>query len=171
MVKKQIPAAGIILFGVFLIITSFLQIQKFSSFNNYRSIFAHLPDNWINVRYIISISLRILGFVIGCGLLFRKEFARKLAIYLAIFTICTIYWKHPYEVVANSCRIIYYTMYNQSGATQFVLPAEVKTVTWLALIVFYLIDIVFFSVLIYYFTRPRIKEQFHPGTGIQLKKP
>jgi hypothetical protein len=161
LVKKPKPAIGIIIFGIFLVITSFLQIQKFSSFNNYRIIFQHLPDNLIIVRYFISIGLRILGFIAGCGLLFRKEFARKLSIYLAIFTICTIYWKHPYPVVANSCRIVYYTMYNSSGATQFVLPAEVKTVTLLALIVFYLIDIIFFSVLIYYFTRPRVREQFN----------
>ncbi len=158
--QKKI-SAGVVIFGVLLILTSIWQAQKFLSFDNYSRVFQQLPQFFIVGRYIISITLRVLGFLAGIGLLLRKDIARKLALGIVIFTLFTLYWKHPYFVVYNYYKISFYFTQNPDMMTQFVLPETIKQYALVTLAVFYLFDIIFCSGLIYYFTRPKVKAQFH----------
>jgi len=160
LVMQKKISKGVVIFGVLFILTSVWQAQKFISFDYYSRVFQQLPPFFIVGRYIISIMLRVLGFSAGIGLLLRKDIARKLALGLAIFTILSLYWKHPYSVVYNYYKISFYFTQNPDGVVQFVLPETIKQYTLVTLAVFYLFDILFCSGLIYYFTRPKVKAQF-----------
>lgn len=157
--RKKFPL-GIIIFGSLLMITSILQMRKFVSFDDYHRIFQQLPPVLVAIRYCISITLRILGFLSGLGILLRRNWARILALSLAIFTILTLYWKHPYFVVSNYYKIIFYFANSPLDGAQVVLPQNLKLLTFITLGVFYLIDIVFFGSLTYYLTRPKVKAYF-----------
>lgn len=124
--------------------------------------FQYLPDRIIIVRYFVSIGLRIVGLIAGIGILFRKNLFRRLALALSFFTILTIYWKHP----INCFRIIFDRIGQQILATSAIADQALtvikllQSVMWVTLVIVYIIDLGFSICLIYYFTRPKVKEQF-----------
>jgi len=94
-------------------------------------------------------------FISGVGILFRKEIFRKLVILSGIFTILTVYWKHPVSVFKQ----ILLLRIKQGIVSAEVLP-RIDVLAWKSALVCYAVDILIFSVLIYLLTRPKIKGQF-----------
>jgi hypothetical protein len=152
-------SAGVILFGVLLILSSLSHINKLVTEKDlYERYYSYLPAGLLAARYSFSWFQRIIGILAGVGILARKEMARKLAFFIGGFTILTIYWKHPYEAVQFHTQHLDQSLGHLlswtgtgvtfSGLTPFVVAALIAS------------DIIFWSIFFYFFTRPSVKCQF-----------
>ncbi len=151
------------IFGIVLIVSSLIQVADWLTpryYNYYKDIFQPLPQELIRLRYLISCVRRLSGLVVGIGVLCNKDIFRKLLIFISWFTLLTLYWKHPFFAVQNHARYVLKQMSGIAGSCGFVtLPSE-RFLTAVSLAGLYAIDIVFSALVIYYFTRPSIKEWF-----------
>ena len=92
--------AGVTLFGILLILSSLIHIQKLiHEIPLYVHYYSDLPPEWIVARYAFSWFQRLVGILAAVGILARREIARRLGIALGCFTVLTVYWKHPYAAV------------------------------------------------------------------------
>jgi len=160
--KKKF-AIGVTIFGLYFIIDSCFQlyIKLFSPnyYSWYSSIFGALPENLIFIRYILSTIFRIFELILGIGTLFRKELFRKLVLFMSWFTVIIVYWRHPFNALAKHVQIVVNNIYPVTSY-QLNSPAYIKLISWVSLGLLYAIDIGFAVLAMYYFTRPRIKEEF-----------
>lgn len=152
-VKKKLSKEIMILSGI-VILYSFQGLPTLD-FTWYAVKFYPLSERLILARYVFSITLRIFLFIAGVGILFRKDIFRKIIVLISLFTICTVYWKHPFICFKNSF------MFN---IRQSIIPADllpkIDMIAWFCVITSYIMDIIVASFFIYLFTRSKIKEQF-----------
>ncbi len=160
--KKKF-AIGVTLFGVYFILDSCFQlyIKLFSPdyYSWYSLIFQSLPEKVIFLRYVLSIIFRIIELVFGLGIFCRKDVFRRLAIFMSWFTIAVVYWKHPFNALTRHAQIVVDNIY-PATAPQLSYAPETKLIAWVSLMFIYALDIGIAALTIYYFTRPRIKEEF-----------
>lgn len=145
---------GIVLCAILVVSYSFLGMPL-TSFSSYYTKFYPSPENLIFIRYLFSITLRLILLISGIGILFRTNIFRKIIIFISFFTIATLYWKHP---VICLKRVLFWKI------TQGVLPVDIipkiNMLAWFSVIVLYIIDISVCLCLIYYLTRLKVKEWF-----------
>jgi len=159
--NKTIRPLGLKIFAGIYIFSSLVHLHALlTSFSYAKDIFLQSTPLWLlNLRYCFSLFLRIIGLSTGFGILFLKEIFRKIAIAISIFTICTLYWKHPYQVFAKHTELLdqkFAEILRSSGA-----PANLFSLATIpALIAHYVLDILFCGLVIFYFTRPKIKALF-----------
>ena len=149
----------IIIFGILIIVSSLLQMHKlvFEYERCREVILACLPEWLVAVRYCFSWFQRILGLTIAIGILRLNNTLRKLGIVFGIFVICTVYWKHPYPAFLSHANYLD----QQVGQLLAAAPGiTFSSLTRISMIGHCILDIVFWSIFIYYFTRPIVKEQF-----------
>ena len=152
-VKKKI-SKEIIILSMAVILYSF-QGMPTIDFDSYAIKFYPLPEKLILLRHVFSIALRIFIFITGLGILLRKDIFRKSVLFVSLFTICTVYWKHPFLCFKNSL------MFNiRQGVLSVDLMPKIDFLAWICVVTCYLMDIIISIFLIYLFTRPKIKEQF-----------
>ena len=162
LMARRMPqrSKGTTVFGLLLILSSFIQMHKLIvDVQWYAEVYSYLPAGLIATRYYFSWLQRVIGILVGVGLLSQQEIARKTGIALGWFTILTIYWKHPYPAFKLHTQYLnqrFGSILAQSG-TGMTFP----DFTLLAMIVQYLGDIIFWSSFIYFFTRPSVKSQFN----------
>jgi hypothetical protein len=89
-------------------------------------------------------------------MLFRKDLFRRLMIGIASFTILTIYWKHPL-----TCYEYIFKRMAETGLMQPSLLRLSNTFSWTMMISCYITDMFIAIGLIYFFTRPIVKNQFN----------
>ena len=165
--KSHVPVPfwagfGVTVFGALLILSSFVHIQKMIVEGPvYVHYYSYLSPEWIVARYAFSWFQRLVGILAGVGILARKEIGRKLALLIGIFTVLTVYWKHPYEAVKLHTEHLdqkygYLLAWTRTGVT-------FSSVTSASVFFLILSDVVFWAVFIYFFTRPSVKRQFEPG--------
>jgi len=148
---------GIVIVAILLIITSLIQlIIELSRAKLYIAQLYPLPLNLIFLRYFITVLLRVVGLSCGIGILLFSNLFRKLLILLSFSTIFTIYWKHPFFIFEK----MYWQVHAMYLRAQIPEPADLWVKTWIAWLIVSLIDIIFASAIIFYFTRPKIKELF-----------
>ena len=96
-IKARPVSAELVVLGALIVIYS---LQGFIDFDYslYAQRLYYLPKGLIAVRYAFSIGVRALLFISGVGIFFRREIFRKSAVFVCLFTIFTIYWKHPVRV-------------------------------------------------------------------------
>ena len=144
---------GVTIFGAILIWIS-LQRIPWLSFNVYHYYFQPLPEKIILIRYFISVSMGILELASGIGVLFLKDIFRKTALFISFLYILTVYWKHPFFVFLKIRR----EAIAKSGIS---MPEnEINSIAWGAVTIVSLLTIGFSIVLIFYFTRSKIKKLF-----------
>lgn len=151
---KAVMPKGIIIFSVLIIFYALLGFPL-SDFKAYYPKFYPSAQYLIFGRYVLSIAIRIILIVTGLGILFRKEIFRDLILALSFFTIATVYWKHPLVVFQ---RI--FSLKVAQGALPSVIIPKINMLSWACVILNSLVDIGFSLCLIYYFTRPKVREQF-----------
>lgn len=154
-IKKARPR-GVVIFGVLLILGSIYKLWGFLDYDYYRFMFQQLPEKVILARYFSSVTLRLAGLIAATGVLLLKDGFRKFLLLLCLFTLCSIYWKHPFYVFENISRYTEQQFLNKAGAGELTYPLH----PWISLIFNYAVDIIFFGSALYYFTRSKIKEQF-----------
>lgn len=162
-VTNRIPrrSKGVTIFGILLILSSLIHMHKLVvDAHWYVDAYSYLPPWLITARYSFSWLQRIIGILVGVGLLARKEIARKIGVALGCFTILTLYWKHPYPAFKLHSQYLdknfgYILAQSGTGVT-------FSSVTLLAIIVHCIGDIIFWGTFIYFFTRSSVKSQFKP---------
>lgn len=153
-VAKDKVSKEIIILSIIIILYS-LQGMPILNFDSYALEFRPLPEKLILLRYAFSIALRIFLFITGIGILFRREIFRKCIIFASFFTIITVYWKHPVVVFK---RVLIWRI--AQGVVPVSMIPKINILAWKSAAICYSIDIIIALVLIYLFTRPKIKEQF-----------
>ncbi|HLF18152.1 MAG TPA: hypothetical protein VI749_04565 [Candidatus Omnitrophota bacterium] len=116
-----------------------------------RQLFLPMPEWVFQVRFCFSILLRSALIAISVGLIYRNELARKAVIAIAVFTIATIYWKHPYYVFEN-IAIMVEQQYFGAPIKQLQFPEFPR----ISMLVYIAVDLIIAGVLIYYFTLPSV---------------
>ena len=147
--------AGICAISICLIFFSAKDLWNFSHFERYQLIFQYLPQDTILLRHKCSVAIRAATLITAIGILFRKDIFRKLIIGISSFNIATIYWKHPLD-----CYRHIFKRMAESGLMQPSLLHLRETFSWIMMIICYIIDISIAVGLIYFFTRPFVKNQF-----------
>lgn len=131
---------------------------EYLDYQYYANVFKGLPELLIKFRFAFSISLRLLIVVSGVGVLLRRNFARLLAIIYSLFTIGTVYWKHPYHTFENVF------MWQAANGTLPQTVADNLHYYVLGLMLYYYIkDILLALVVIYILKRKDIVLQFRKG--------
>jgi len=148
--------AGMWILVFWLITTSVSDLPSFVNYHYMRQQFAPMSEELFRLRFAFSILLRLALIAIGFGLIRLKEWARQGAVYFGVFTIATIYWKHPYYVFQNIAIMV---EQNQSPVpvTQLQYPAF----PWICMFVYTSIDLIFAGLLIYYFTQASVAGLYH----------
>lgn len=109
----------------------------------YVEMFSYLPPAVVSLRYAASWAVRLAGFACAAGLLLRREWARRAAIALELFTLATLWWKHPAPAIARV-----------AGAR---LPPEFAAdLRWFLLGA----DALLAAAALYALTRPSVRERF-----------
>ncbi|MBF0384539.1 MAG: hypothetical protein HQL27_01580 [Candidatus Omnitrophica bacterium] len=171
--KENSP--GINLFAFLLILASYNKLIGFLNFSYYRFMFQGLSEDMQLARYIFSVTLRIVGIIVGIGLLYRKELFRKVFLVLCLATVISLPFKHPFSVFKN---IAIYREYQQginilpegtktANLKYPVFPKGLKDYTlkfpsfpFISMASFMAVDAVFAIAGILFFRLPRVKKCF-----------
>ncbi|MBZ0166783.1 MAG: hypothetical protein K8I00_08240 [Candidatus Omnitrophica bacterium] len=165
---------GITIFALLLIAGSLYKLSGFINYDYYVFMFQQLPTGQVNDRYILSLATRGVGLITAGGLLARREWARQLFLCLCVFTLITLYWKHPYRVFENiaiyqewlqglndfpaGTNVTFaFPLYPESLQGYGLKNPLIPRLSW---IVHSLIDLVFCASAVCYFTRARVVEMF-----------
>lgn len=160
MSERSPRSVGVTIFGILLILSSLIHVQKLiDDVSIYVHYYSYLPPWMIVLRYSFSWIQRLIGILVGVGLLSRKDIARKVGMLLGLFTILTIYWKHPYDAFK-----IHTALLDQRLGNIFILLGvdniSFSSLTIASMIAHYIADSLFWGVFIFFFTRPSVKAQF-----------
>lgn len=151
---------GLTVFAWLLMIGSVCNMSVYIfEYEWYRGLFNDMPEWLINVRYCCSWALRIVSIGAAIGLLYGKEICRKIVLSIVIFTIATLYWRHPYQAYLNHCVILdreFGGIFTSQNLSQF---SFVKLCT-ASLVAEYALDIIFCGSLFFYLTCPAVKQYF-----------
>ena len=161
--KRRFPV-GIWVFGIILILDSlsqlYLKLLKPGYYSWYSRIFQPLPEQAIFLRYLISILFRMLGLTACIGILLRKEILRKFTLLMCCLTIISAYWKHPFYALDKHSRAIIETISQSTGHHALTSLAYIRVIEISSLACLYALDIGLPALMLYYFTRPYVKERF-----------
>ena len=88
--------AGIWVFSMVLILDAYQDLLEIFQYDCYRVMQADLPDWLVCVRYVVSVTLRILMLWAVAGILTRREQYRKLLLGLCWFNVLMVFAHHRY---------------------------------------------------------------------------
>lgn len=153
--------AGIKVYAMILIIGSLLwALTPLARPSSYLLVFSSLPHQLAIARYGLSVANRLCGLALGVGLLYRREFCRRIATLLFYFAIATMAWRHPFEhFLRQPCFALEPDSLISRVGTGGQLPdtLDLARVTYVVLVVAH---ICFAASFILYFARPAVKKHF-----------
>lgn len=151
------PSKGVVLFGVTLILGAVYQMWLVFSagYVHYCYLHQQYDSTLLFIRYLVSWGIKIAGLLLGVGLLQLNEWARKLTIYYFIFIVLTVNLKHAYPAYLMHMKMLDASTgggpYPGMSFESLVLPA---------LFIQRAVDVVFGIAIIFFLSRPKVKEQF-----------
>lgn len=154
---------GVMIFGALLVITSLIQMRTFivySRLGYYDFLFQPLPESVIFIRGFCTAILRIAGFASGVGILCGREIFRKTALAVAVVTVLTFYLKHPYYAVRKHAEVTAQLVAMKTGAFKVTEASMVDFIAKSSVFALWAIDVGFAVAVIYYFTRPQVRQWF-----------
>ena len=165
---KKKRSKGVNVFCGLLIFSSLYQINTLIMERDwYFMLYSHLPEWLMVMRYSFSWLQRILGLSAAIGMLMLKDFYRKLALVISVFSILTLYWKHPYTAFQKHTELLDKVFAaNTSLSNLFLKLSEnginisFSDLTVASMLFHWFLDIIFFGSLIYFLTRKEVKGQF-----------
>ncbi len=155
--SKDFRITGIDLIGFFLMAGGIYHLIGISDYGFYQFMFQQLASRAIFYRYIVSVLFRLITIAAGLGLVLRKEAFRKFAIGLAVYMLCTVYWKHPFYVFENLAIYSEYHVWDTSGHYPLAYPWH----PYISMGFYYVMDIVFSLAVLIYLRKDAVKQQFH----------
>ena len=104
--RREYPV-GLMIVAFLFIFTSVIHMSTlYVKREWYWTVFKELPGWLIGVRYAFSWFQRCVGLSAAIGLLLMKEVWRKITIVWGVFTIATVFLKHPYAGFSFHCQIL-----------------------------------------------------------------
>ena len=154
---------GVIIFALLLLVSTLIHIHKLVfDVKDYVFFYSYLPPWLTATRYAFSWCQRAVGLLVAVGLLAQKDIARKAGIGVGLFTIATIYWKHPAEGFRLHAQLLD-ERFGQLTARMGFPEITFSSLAVPSAIVHCAGDILFWCIFIYFFTRPSVKAQFQPN--------
>ena len=154
-ILKNIRPIIITLLGLTLIFLGLKFLIKETNFSYYSSLFSHLPDKIIVIRFCFSILLRIFLIITGIGIILRKDFFRKAFIIYGFFTMLTIYWKHP----KSTFEKVYLSMI-EDGTLDASFIESLPVFAQTSVVLNYIFDICLCGFFMLFLLRPGVKRLF-----------
>ena len=155
--SKRSP--GVLVLALLFILGALIQLTS-GKFDDYKIFFQPLPEKIIIVCYFFIKILLVLGIVSGIGMLFMKNIFRKIAVFLSWYTIFSYLVEGPFFIFRNVPKYINDLSLNISAQTKSVSLSFISGLLWNFIIVGWIVDFSFAILIIYFFTRPKVKEQF-----------
>lgn len=149
----------VIIFATLIILGSLYQMFALK-LDLFKTLLQPLPEKIILAHFFISATLLILGVISAIGILYLKNTFRKIVLFIAFYTLYTYLIESPLFILRN------FHIFVEQSTIEFIsrhpdIPASfVSLATWSFAIITWIIDFTFAICLIYYFTRPKVKEQF-----------
>ncbi|MGA2775646.1 MAG: hypothetical protein ABSE81_06265 [Candidatus Omnitrophota bacterium] len=156
MEKKR--SVGIIVFGILMILGSLVQLPV--GISSYSVLLKPLPESVIIVRDCIMKLLLILGAISGVGILWLKDIFRKIAVFLSVLVILDYIIQLPFFVLKNIPDFIHQQTIKTTAMNPTISQHFHSSLLWTSAILAWAIDIGFAICVIYFFTRPKVKDQF-----------
>ncbi|MBI5873200.1 MAG: hypothetical protein HZB36_03550 [Candidatus Omnitrophica bacterium] len=119
-----------------------------------------LPESAIFLRGFFFAVLRIAGLAAGLGVLTGKEIFRKTALFVAVARVLTFFSEHPYYAVKKHVEAAVAFASLKTGIFKIAEAPTVGFITKFSFFVLFAIDVGFAAVLIYYCTRPQVRQWF-----------
>ena len=159
---------GVIFFSILIIGSSFVHMHKlYVDYDYYHQIYSHWPPWLLKLRYAFSWLQRIAGITAAIGVLFYNNLCRRLVFAIGIFTISTVYWKHPYTAFLKHTHSLdqqYSHVLADINASLGTANLSFAQFTRVSQVTHWILDISFWTFWMWYFSRPRVKAPF-------IKKP
>lgn len=149
---KNKKSVGIIVFGVLIILGS-LHESLGLRLDHFRFLLQPLPDKVIVFRYFVFVIMIVLGLVAGIGVFFLRNIFRKMLLFIGFYNISTYLVDGPF-LIRNGPKYIEQQISSLPSVT--IGPS----LLWITTLMTFAIDLSFAICLIYFFTRPKVKEQF-----------
>ncbi|MDO8580767.1 MAG: hypothetical protein Q7S13_04740 [Candidatus Omnitrophota bacterium] len=174
-IEEKKKLSGITIFASLLIFAAAYKLLGLLNDPYYQFMFQQLPAEIIPFRYAISIVWRLMAIAIAVGLLKHLEVARKFLLVMCAFSLIGLCWKHPFFIFQNIALLqeqqFFMTMFPPGTTFDHnsypVFPEQIGTSSLkfplfpVISFAFYTgLDIIFSLTLMFYFTRPRVKEAF-----------
>jgi hypothetical protein len=151
---------GIVILGGLILLSSASHILKLVLDRDwYFETYGYLPAFWMFARYGVSWLQRLIGIGIAIGLLRCHELARRAAIVLGIFSMAVGPWKHPvtgFEAHARFLDRHFGHWFGRAGYPEITFISMARA----AAACQWLLDILFWTLTIYFLTRPAVIRQF-----------
>jgi len=138
------------IFQIFILATA--------GYDHYEFLHQEYSKDIIQIRYLVSWGIKIVGIILGIGILKLNDFSRILALLNSLFIISTVNLKHSFAAYSLHTKYLDETMLKINGGIP--LDFTFSSLTNISLGFQRLIDVIFGLLLIYYFTRPKVREQF-----------
>lgn len=157
---ENISVVGLV-FGALLMFGALYKIYGLLDYDYYRFMFQYLSAEWTAIRYCGSLALRGVALVTAFGLFRQVDFYRRVAVGLAVLTLVSLPWKHPFEVFFH---IAVYSEMGFPGIYPVLTGNEVLAYPYfpvISQIFFNALDAVFNGAMLWVLTRPWARAQFH----------
>lgn len=148
---------GLVILGSLFIMSSLAHIRVLANYDWYKYCVGDLPQTLISIRYFMSWTQRILGITMGAGLIAGRRWAAQLAIFLSIFDILTVYWRYPYESFKRQA-VVWDDLYGGWIAGAGFPDIHFSSYALHATVLSCVLDVLFFSFVLYYLTRPHVQK-------------
>ncbi len=151
---------GVTVFSILLIVGTFYNLMGMSNVENWNFLFQPLPEIIIQIHYFISVFIMALALISGVGILFLKDYFRKIIIFTTFFTFFSYLIEGPLLIYRNLPGFIEQQVALVAIEAPDISLNGASAVLWFFVILSYVIDFGFAICLVYFFTRPKVKEQF-----------
>jgi hypothetical protein len=155
--SKRSP--GVLVLAILFILGALIQLPSVK-FDDYKIFFQPLPEKVIIVHYFFIKVLLILGIISGIGILLLKNIFRKIAVFLSAYTIFNYLVEGPFFIFRNVPQYINNLSLNISSQTKSVSLSFISGFLWNYTIIAWVLDFSFAILIIYFFTRSKVKDQF-----------
>lgn len=157
--EKKRPI-GVTVFGILIILGALFQIISGLDFARYKFLFQPLPEQLIRVRYFITMLILVLSLVSGVGVLFLENIFRRIILFTAFYSLYTYLLEAPFFCFRNYSNFIIQESMGAASKIPDISTSTYSATLWAATIFFWVVDFSFAICLIYYFTRPKVEDQF-----------
>ncbi len=156
---KEKRSRGVTVFATLIIIGSLLQILA-SRFDDYNILHQPLPENLIFAYFLTVTSFLILGLIAAIGLFSLKNIFRKTILLTSAFCIFTYLFSGIFFMFRNLPIFIEKEAMKALAKCPTISESILLSTLWVSVILGSIIDFGFSICVIYFFTRPSVKEQF-----------
>lgn len=156
MEKKR--SVGVIVFGILLILSSLFNITGLN-INGHRFLLQPLSNALIVASFIISAIALVAGIISGIGVFFLKDIFRKIALFVGGYTIFTYFVLGPLTF-KNIPAFIDMNVNEMISTAPVLSESTASAIIWSITSIGLVVDFGFALCLVYFFTRPKVKEQF-----------